>query len=138
MLRLIQFGMRDFLFRSAGLWRCLACEICGARCPNGISIMRVVEALREMMREEGYLAEERLALLEDRSLAESVRALDRLGQTITTTHNISGDDNELRSIWSQNLEEVPEGLEGKRGAEVVYFVGCVGSFCPRSYRITEG
>lgn len=137
MLRLIQFGMRDSLFRSAGLWRCLACETCGARCPNGISIMRVVEALREMMREEGYLAQERLALLGDRSLVEGVRALDRLGETITTTHNISGDDNALRSIWSQNLEEAPEGLVRKRGAEVVYFVGCVGSFYPRSYRIPQ-
>jgi len=73
----------------------------------------------------------------DDRLCEGIGRLNRLGQTITAEHNITGDDNTNRLIWSQNLERVPPGLEGKQGAEVVYFVGCVASFFPRSYRVPQ-
>jgi Fe-S oxidoreductase len=63
--------------------------------------------------------------------------LDRLREAVTLHHNISGDLNENRLIWSQNMAEVPEGVRGKKQAEVVYFVGCVVSFYPRSYSIPQ-
>jgi len=63
--------------------------------------------------------------------------LNRLSQTIGATHNISGDDNANRLLWSQNLERVPAGLDRKQGAEIVYFVGCVASLFPRSYRVPQ-
>jgi len=73
----------------------------------------------------------------DDRLCVGMGRLNRLGQTITTAHNVSGDDNSARLIWSQNLERVPAGLAGKPGAEIVYFVGCVGAFFPRSYRVPQ-
>ena len=44
--------------------------------------------------------------------------------------------NDGRLIWADNLEEPPTGL-GKERAEVAYFVGCVGSFFPRSYKVPQ-
>jgi len=63
--------------------------------------------------------------------------LNRLSETIAGTHNISGDDNSNRLIWSKNLERIPAGLDRKQGAEIVYFVGCVASLFPRSYRVPQ-
>jgi len=150
-LRLIQFEQRERLFSSRDIWLCLECEMCGAHCPNEIDIGAVMIALKEMSEEAGYRVENCQELRElladylvqrpetviDDRLCTGIGRLNRLSQTITTAHNISGDDNTDRLIWSQNLEHIPPGLEGKQGAEIVYFVGCVASFFPRSYRVPQ-
>jgi heterodisulfide reductase subunit D len=125
--------------------------MCGAHCPNEIDINEVMIALKEIAGEAGYRVEDCQQLRElladyliqrperviDDRLCEGIQRLNRLSQTIMTTHNISGDENSDRLIWSQNLERIPPGLGGKRGAELVYFVGCVASFFPRSYRVPQ-
>lgn len=150
-LRLIQFGQRERLLASRDAWLCLGCEMCGAFCPNEIDIGEVMIALKEMSEEIGYRVEDCQQLRElladylvqrpetviDDRLCAGIQRLNRLSQTITTEHNISGDDNVNRLIWSQNLERIPPGLDGKQGAEIVYFVGCVASFFPRSYRVPQ-
>jgi len=62
---------------------------------------------------------------------------DTLRHTVTTKYNISGDNNEDRLIWSENLEQVPEGVRGKEEAEIVYYVGCTPAFYPQSYGIPQ-
>jgi heterodisulfide reductase subunit D len=150
-LRLIQFGQRERLLSSRDAWLCLGCEMCGAHCPNEIDINEVMIALKEIAGETGYRVEDCQQLRElladylvqrpetviDDRLCVGVQRLNSLSQTITTAHNISGDDNSDRLIWSQNLERIPPGLDGKKGAEIVYFVGCVASFFPRSYRVPQ-
>jgi len=154
-LRLIQFGQWERLLVSRDIWLCLGCEMCGAHCPNDIDIAEVMIGLREIAHEadlvEGYgvegcrglrelLAEyllQRPETVIDERLCEGVRRLGDLSRTILSAHNISGDDNAERLIWSQNLASVPPGLDARRGAEIVYFVGCVASFFPRSYRVPQ-
>ena len=150
-LRLIQFGQLERVLASRDPWLCLGCEMCGAHCPNEIDINEVMIALKEIAGEKGYRVEDCQELRElladyllqrpetviDDRLCEGIARLNSLGQTITTEHNITGDDNTNRLIWSQNLEHIPPGLEAKQGAEIVYFVGCVASFFPRSYRVPQ-
>jgi len=150
-LRLIQFGQQERLLASRDAWLCLGCEMCGAHCPNDIDIGEVMIALKEMSGELGYRVEDCQQLRElladylvqrpetviDDRLCAGIQRLNRLSQTIETSHNISGDDNANRLIWSQNLERVPAGLDRKQGAEIVYFVGCVASLFPRSYRVPQ-
>ena len=60
-----------------------------------------------------------------------------MGQNILSAHNISADDNSNRLMWSENLEQVPQGLERQKGARTLYFVGCVSSFFPMTYVIPQ-
>jgi len=128
MVRMVQLGLRDELLESPSIWFCLHCETCGARCPNEISIAGLTQTLREMaMQEKG-----------DALQAEAgIQALRTLGENILNTHNISADDNSERLMWSENLERVPERLDHKEGAHILYFVGCVSSFFPMTYVIPQ-
>jgi Fe-S oxidoreductase len=64
--------------------------------------------------------------------------LETLGDVVTEYYNISSDDNAARLIWSENLPTPPVGVDPPRKtAEIVYFVGCVGSFYPRAYSIPQ-
>ncbi|HET90802.1 MAG TPA: (Fe-S)-binding protein [Chloroflexi bacterium] len=150
-LRLVQYGQVERVLSSRDPWLCFGCEMCGAHCPNEIDINEVMIALKTLAGEAGYRVEDCQALREvladylaqrpeieiDDRLCEGVGRLNRLSQTIADAHNITGDDNVNRLMWSQNLERAPVGLDGRPGAEIVYFVGCVASLFPRSYRVPQ-
>lgn len=106
---------------SGGTYDCTLCGRCGVVCPVHINTRSLWIAMREMLVDMGVYPAQ----------------LDHLRETITTKYNLSGDPNENRLIWSENLPQVPEGVKGKSQAEVVYFVGCVSSFYPQSYSVPQ-
>ena len=44
-IRLVQLGIEDVL-QSQAIWACAACLTCVARCPKGVDLPRIMEALR--------------------------------------------------------------------------------------------
>jgi heterodisulfide reductase subunit C len=46
-LRLLQLGRRDDVLRSVTIWKCVSCEACYTRCPNGINIPLLMDAMRQ-------------------------------------------------------------------------------------------
>lgn len=77
-VRLLQYGQKDVLLESRAIWLCSGCETCGARCPNGISVGRVMDALKEMAvtgRREGKLKN---VMLFHREFLDSVTANGRV------------------------------------------------------------
>ncbi len=106
---------------SAGTYDCTLCGRCGVICPVHINTRQLWISMRETLVDQGVYP----------------APLDHLRETITTHYNLSGDPNEDRLIWSENLPQVPEGVKGKAQAEVVYFVGCVSSFYPQSYSVPQ-
>jgi len=51
-IRLVQLGQVEEVLRSATIWFCAACQACYARCPHGVDLTRIMEALRELAKEE--------------------------------------------------------------------------------------
>jgi Fe-S oxidoreductase len=102
------------------IYSCTLCAACDQVCPSGVEVEELLVDVREELAQRSLLPAD----------------LADLSRTIQETHNIAGDDNALRLIWAENLEQPPLGSE--RGtAEVIYFVGCVGSLFPRSYAIPQ-
>ena len=130
-MRAVQFGLQEMLLQDASVWRCLTCETCGTFCPNDLHPREVIEALRCMAMENGK------DLGHDQVLERGVRALRLLGGRIDDAHNISGDANDNRLIWANNLAEQPANLDRAKGADTVYFVGCVSSLYPMSYAVPQ-
>lgn len=108
-------------YLSKGYYDCTLCARCGEVCPVGIDIRSLWLVAREEMVHRGCYPQ----------------PFDTLRETVTTRYNISGDDNEQRLIWAENLEETPAGVRGKETAETVYFVGCTPSFYPQTYGIPQ-
>jgi len=101
-------------------FRCLLCGACAFVCPSGVAVDRILEVAREELSRKGYLPD---------TLAE-------LTSRILQYRNVAAEENADRLIWAENLLQPPTGL-GKNSADVVYFVGCVASFFPRSYTIPQ-
>ena len=45
-MRLVQLGMEEDIANSKTIWLCASCLTCTVRCPKGVDISRVMEALR--------------------------------------------------------------------------------------------
>lgn len=105
---------------SSAFFRCLLCGACTFVCPSGVAVDRILELTRGELAEEGLLPE----------------VLRDLDARIEQYRNISAEANEQRMIWADNLPSPPTGL-GKERADVAYFVGCVSSFFPRSYKVPQ-
>lgn len=52
-IRLVQLGQEERVLSSRTIWLCASCLTCDSRCPRGIDISRVMEALRVMILRRG-------------------------------------------------------------------------------------
>lgn len=61
-IRLLQLGLVAEAMASETIWYCAACLACAARCPKGVDLARVMEALRELVLDKGadYLSPGRM------------------------------------------------------------------------------
>lgn len=53
MMRLAMLGEIEDLLKSKAIWLCTSCFQCGTRCPKGIEVHRVFEALRSLALRNG-------------------------------------------------------------------------------------
>ena len=62
-IRYAQLGFKDELLQSKSIWICASCFTCNARCPKGINIAEVVEAIRQILlrKREDHLKIEKLS-----------------------------------------------------------------------------
>lgn len=120
--RLIRLGLKDEALASKSFWLCAACDACTAHCPRGISLLETMIGLK------AYAIAHGLEVPED---------LELLRTTLKSVRNISGDPNAERSLWSRNLPQPLIEVSGKKGADVLFFVGCVSAFYPRAFSIPQ-
>jgi len=53
-VRFLQLGLADEVKECKSMWVCAACTMCHARCPKGVDISKIMEALRVLrLREVG-------------------------------------------------------------------------------------
>ena len=45
-IRMVQLGLQDEIMNSKTIWLCASCLTCSVRCPRGVDIARIFEALR--------------------------------------------------------------------------------------------
>lgn len=119
---LIRLGLKEEALHSQTFWLCTTCKACTVHCPRGILLSDTIIGLRTYAVREGLQVPAGLSLLRD---------------TVKTTHNISGDLNEERLVWSENLPQLLTSIEGQSDADMLYFVGCIASFYPRAYSIPQ-
>ncbi len=48
----LRLGMKDLVLHSQMIWLCVACETCTTRCPQGVDIVKIMDASRIFARKE--------------------------------------------------------------------------------------
>ncbi len=62
-IRYSQLGLKDEVLKSKSIWICASCMTCNSRCPKGINIAEVIEALRQILlrKREDHVKVEKLS-----------------------------------------------------------------------------
>jgi len=137
-IRLVQLGQVEEVLRSGAIWFCASCETCSVRCPKGIDVQGVMDALRRIAYERGiepkepgirwfeelFLQEVRrrgrlwelgLAVLLNLRLWRPFRDISLAPKLLLRGKLALRQDEELPD--RKGLEELFRALEGKGGSE---------------------
>jgi len=101
------------------IFDCLGCGACNAVCLSGVQTKEIVFRDRQCQVGENIYP----------------KISDELAEAIRKTRNIVDDDNQVRAEWRELVHNLPEKAFEKMRAEVLFFVGCVGSFFPLVQKI---
>jgi heterodisulfide reductase subunit D len=104
---------------SHAAFACTMCSRCEVDCHINIKLQDLWLKLREIMVDEGQYPE----------------IMNMMRERLKKARNVSFDTNEGRTDWIKPVPEIPENKYIKQKAEVIYFVGCVSSFSPRTFKI---
>ncbi|MDR3575197.1 MAG: 4Fe-4S dicluster domain-containing protein [Anaerolineaceae bacterium] len=100
-IRMVQFGEKEKLLKSGDIWVCVACETCGARCPNEINAARILGALREIAYTEHVAVAEPGAVKFHKLFLLLVQNMGRMHEVSLLA---------LHKLWIMNLfSDLPAG-----------------------------
>jgi len=126
-LRLIQFGARERVLRSAAIWFCLSCEMCSARCPNDIGIAEVMDVLREMALAAGVPPGEKHSPLFHQIFLNSVKNRGRVHETflmaeykLRSKDLFSDLDTGLKMLQKGKLPLLTPGVKNKAAVREIF------------------
>jgi Fe-S oxidoreductase/nitrate reductase gamma subunit len=102
------------------LWACTTCRACEQECPVFIEqVSEIVAMRRHLALEEGRLPD---------TLVQALRNTERQG-------NPWGQPRHQRAAWAAGLDVPLMAEVGK--ADVLYWVGCAGSYDPRNQKVSQ-
>jgi heterodisulfide reductase subunit C len=76
-MRRLHLGAGDEILQSDILWICVSCETCSERCPMGIDVAAVMDALRRLALERGASKQEGNVALFNRAFLKTVQMFGR-------------------------------------------------------------
>jgi heterodisulfide reductase subunit C2 len=76
-MRRLHLGAGNELLESDLVWMCASCETCSARCPMGIDVAAVIDALRRLALERGASPQEGNVPLFNRAFLKTVELFGR-------------------------------------------------------------
>jgi heterodisulfide reductase subunit C len=77
-LRMIQYGQKEKILKSATIWLCTACETCGTRCPNNIDIAKVMDVLKQLAIKEGVKSKEKAVTIMHKAFLAGIEKRGRM------------------------------------------------------------
>lgn len=80
-LRLLQLDNLEAAVRSESIWKCVSCQTCTTRCPQGVDCAGVMDALRQMAFDRGLASPaERRTIIFQKAFLENIRRNGRLNE----------------------------------------------------------
>lgn len=118
-MRLVQLGLLDEALKSKTIWVCATCNTCSTRCPRNVDIASVMETLRIMAKEKGYINQKKMDVFNDVFL-KSVEKYGRvheaglvLGYNLQTMQLFKDAQFGMPMLSKGKLSPLPHSIKGK-------------------------
>jgi len=81
LIRLVAGAFEEEALRSSAIWLCTSCQTCTTRCPNGVDVAGVMDALRQRAAASGVKPHDGRVLAFYRAFLDEVKAHGRVHET---------------------------------------------------------
>ncbi|MFC2004799.1 4Fe-4S dicluster domain-containing protein [Chloroflexota bacterium] len=81
LIHILQYGQVDDVLHSDTIWVCASCETCTTRCPNGLDIAHVMDALRQQSQRQGIKASQYSIPIFHSAFLNSIKRHGRVHET---------------------------------------------------------
>ncbi|MFA4915771.1 MAG: 4Fe-4S dicluster domain-containing protein [Syntrophales bacterium] len=126
-LRHIQYGHREKVLSSKTIWICASCYTCGVRCPNNVSIAKIMDTLRHLAIQEGVKLGEKDVSTFHSVFLDSIKSNGRVYELglIFNFKNKTRDflkDRELgwKMFRRGKIKLLPPGFKGKKEIREIF------------------
>jgi heterodisulfide reductase subunit C len=120
LVRLIQLGQRDEVLKSRMIWECTACQTCRTRCPQGVDLAAINDALRRMSREAESVHQKTTLPVFNDAFLRSVRRRGRVYEVglmaaykLRTLRLLEDMDQLPTMLIKSKLKLLPKNVPGK-------------------------
>jgi heterodisulfide reductase subunit C len=127
LVRMISLGLQEHVLKSPAVWLCTGCETCGARCPNGISMAEVMDAVREMSQVLNMAAAGDRIHVFHRMFLNDLKSRGRISESfllakykIRTGQLLSDLDLGLKLFLKGKLPLFPKGIKRKQSVRKLF------------------
>ena len=117
-IRALQLGQPGLAMESDTIWLCVGCQTCVTRCPCGIDLPQVMDALRSYALETGQVAAERDIARFHEVFLKSVQLTGRVyeigligGYNLTSGHLFSGFDLAGPMLAKGKIKPMPQRVK---------------------------
>jgi len=109
-IRLLQLGLIDMALESKSIWICASCETCSSRCPRGVDIASLMDAMRREALRQGKIGEKKVAAF-NKAFLSGVRNFGRSYEAgLLLQYNLS-----TRQVFKDTELGLPMMMRGKVG-----------------------
>ncbi len=127
-MRMAQLGLKQRVLYCPTIWLCLSCVTCTARCPKGVDLTSVMNALRELAIKEGIShAQHSKIKLFEKLFLHSIKAHGRLYEmgtlarfNLLTFQPFQDAQLLLPLLQKGKLSFTPKNIHGKKEIEYIF------------------
>lgn len=118
-MRMVELGIKDRIFKSNTIWVCAGCHSCTTRCPRGVEISKVMAALKSIALRNGYPQREPGGPAWYNSFMEVIRNYGRVFEPeLMLKYNLKKTKNPIE-LAKALLKDAPMGLEMFRKGKLI-------------------
>ena len=114
-LEMIVYGIKDQLLTSKAIQMCIQCGTCGAQCPSEFEMYEVMNVLRAMAKEEGYVSNEKKIPKMNEIFLGEVRNIGRMHEVGLMVKNMLAQGELVRDVAALIPIGPPMFLKGIMG-----------------------
>ncbi|SMB96485.1 heterodisulfide reductase subunit C [Desulfonispora thiosulfatigenes DSM 11270] len=125
-MRLVQLGLLEEALKSKTIWVCASCSTCSTRCPRNVDIANVMETLRIMAKEKGYITNKNMNIFHDVFL-NSVERYGRvhevgliLGYNLKTMNPLKDAQFGPAMFLKGKISPLPHSINGKNEVKKIF------------------
>lgn len=118
-MRMVELGIKDKIFKSNTIWVCAGCHTCTTRCPRGVEISKVMAALKSIALRNGYPLMEPGGPAWYNSFMEVIENYGRIFEPeLMLKYNLKRTKNPI-GLAKALLKDAPMGLEMFRKGKLI-------------------